>query len=42
MTNSLCLLLIPSHQIRGRGQLWKYIIYSINLPHHLQQEEKSG
>ena len=42
MTNSLCLLLILSHQIRRWRKFWKHIIYSINLPHHLQQEKKSG
>lgn len=42
MTNSLCLLLILSHQIRRWRKFWKHIIDSINLTHHLQQEEKSG
>ena len=42
MTNSLCLLLILSHQIRRWRQFGKHIIDGINLPHHLQQEEKSG
>lgn len=42
MTNSLCLLLILSHQIRRWRKFWKHIIYGINLPHHLQQEKKSG
>ena len=42
MTNSLCLLLILSHQIRRWRKFWKHIIDGINLPHHLQQEEKSG
>ena len=42
MTNSLCLLLILSHQIRRWRKFWKHIIDGINLTHHLQQEEKSG
>lgn len=42
MTYSLCPLLILSHQIRRWRKFWKHIIDGINLPHHLQQEEKSG
>ena len=42
MTNSLCLLLILSHQIRRWRKFGKHIIDGINLTHHLQQEEKSG
>ena len=42
MTNSLCLLLILSHQIRRWRKFRKHIIDGINLPYHLQQEEKSG
>lgn len=42
MTNSLCLLLILSHQIRRWRKFWKHTVYGINLTHHLQQEKKSG
>ena len=42
MTNSLGPLLILSHQTRRWGQFRKHIIDGINLPYHLQQEEKSG
>lgn len=42
MTYSLRFLLILSHQIRWWRKFGKHIIYSINLPHHLQQEKKSG
>ena len=41
MTYSLCFLLILSHQIRRWGKFRKHIIDGINLPQHLQQEEKS-
>lgn len=42
MTNSLCLLLILSHQIRRWRKFGKHTVYGINLTHHLQQEKKSG
>ena len=42
MTYSLRFLLILSHQIKRWRKFWKHIIDGIKLPHHLQQEKKSG